>query len=716
MGQATLFVAIESIAESAQLDSCTLSGLVDGLLEVATQFEQLDHAALAFVASTAAQSCQRDLIEVADAKLAIVDLCSRMLHSLETNNPFDFSDVDEALMTLLFPPEPELQTSPATSGKVADSPLVQEVEADDHADESAACEEIETAGFESCVCPDEELLREFLSEATEHLETAEQLLLGLEENGTDAEGINGLFRAVHSVKGSSGVLELETLGEVSHLAESVLVRARSNEIKLSGDTFEIVLIAVDFIKRQVACIQSCFNAKKPLQSPLPPSGLIACLQSTFETGICPADALASIKAQAASGAEQEEVSATKSQPDSMRVDAHRLEQLIDLIGELVITESGVQQELGRRETPDAHSMASRLRKVVRDVQELSLSLKMVPVGTVLVKMNRMVRDLSARLNKPCNLVIKGGETEVDKTLLECIGDPLVHLVRNSLDHGIETSVEDRVAAGKPEVATICVAAEHRGGNILIHIRDDGRGLNRKVIRQRAVEKSVIRESDKLTDEQIDLLIFEPGFSTASEVTDVSGRGVGMDVVRRNIESMRGSISIESEPGEGTSITLELPLTLSIIDGTVVRADGQAFIIPTLSVIEQVQTKSLEISETASCSMVNFRDHYIPLNELSDVVGAKRSASNSNAKICVIVEAGNRRHALIVDEVVGQQPIVIKPLGGVLEAFDVFAGGALLPAGDIAYVLDLNTVCRVPMSHPPAPNLNEQVKQTSETIS
>lgn len=699
MGQATLIVAIESMAESAQQESCAVTQLVDGLQDLASQFEQFDHAALAFVSTTAAQSCGRELIDAASARLAIVDLCSRMLRSLETNDPFDFSEADEALMTLLFPPEPELPTS-ETATDAADV-LLPSVEDNtcDPVGKITIGEESGTPGFEICTCPDEDLLLEFLNEATEHLETAEQLLLELEEDGTNEEGINGLFRAVHSVKGSSGVLEIKSLGEVSHLSESVLVRVRSNEIKLTGAAFEIVLIAVDFIKRQVDSVGSCFDAKKPLRSPCPPSGLIACLQTTVDTGTCPAEALAAMKAEAAPATKEQDNSAKKPQADSMRVDARRLEQLIDLIGELVITESGVQRELAQRESPDTQSMCSRLRKVVRDVQELSLSLKMVPVGTVLIKMNRMVRDLSARLDKPCNLEIKGGETEVDKTLLECIADPLVHLVRNSLDHGIETSVKDRIEAGKPEVATICVAAEHRGGNILIHIRDDGRGLNRDVIRQRAIEKCVISDTDNLTNEQIDLLIFEPGFSTAAEVSDISGRGVGMDVVRRNIESMRGSISIESNPGKGTTITLELPLTLSIIDGTVVRADGQPFIIPTLSVIEQVQTRNLAISDTDSTSMVSFRDHFIPLNQLSKIVGSKGPRSTDYGRICVIVESGNRKHALIVDEVLGQQPIVIKPLGGVLESFDVFAGGALLPAGEVAFVLDLNFICRAPASHP-----------------
>ncbi|MEM1228417.1 MAG: chemotaxis protein CheA [Planctomycetota bacterium] len=689
----TITDSISQLSSLASRTQCTASELNQALTRLANVLDDANENALAFVAETAAGSCVGNTIELATARLGVVEICSRLLESLESGSPMDLAGADDILLPLLFPTD---VTGPTTDVH-ADSQTRKA--SDRRRDDSVLEETAEAAGpLETCCCQDEELLREFLTEAAEHMDAAEQLMLTIERTPDDAEALNGLFRAVHSVKGSSGVLELRSLGQLSHVTESVLVRARDRDLSLTGRTFECMLYATDFIKRQVEALVNCQSSKSELQCPRPPKSLHQGLHSICDDGQCDPSLITEIRHHLSTDQESDRTSDASAsskkttKAESMRVDSKRLEQLIDLIGELVIVETAVAQELCERDSLSAASVAGRLRKTVREVQELSLTLKMVPVGATLQKINRMVRDLSARLNKPCRLIIEGGDTEVDKTLLEQLSDPLVHLVRNSLDHGVESNVQDRLDAGKSEVATIRISAEHRAGNIVIGICDDGAGLNRDKIFARATEKGLVQPSQSLTPHEVDQLIFAPGFSTAAEVSDISGRGVGMDVVRKNVESMRGSIAIESQPGQGTQISLELPLTLSIIDGTVVRIGTRSFIIPTLSVIEQVQASTIEFSRGDTCMLGEFRGRFAVARRLGDVLATEHSAETGHGRVCVVVESGTRQQLFVVDEILGQQPVVIKPLGGILESFGFFAGGALLASGEVGFVLDLNAIC------------------------
>ena len=666
------------VTQTAERESCSLTSLGEALAQLAFDLDSDRYSALAFIAETAAGSCATNSVDVASARFAVIDLCQRILVSLETSQPFDFTSADSTLMALLFPEERPVQATEQVSQGVSEQAT-----------------RIEAVQTEVCQCADEQLIVEFLNEANEHLQNSELLMLSLESNPLDQDAINGLFRAVHSIKGSAGVLELQSLGVVSHLAESVLVLVRDGSLVLRDVAFEVILNAIDTIRVQVKSLADCHAAKRQLEYPAPSSILINCLQVLYSTGTCSKADLQTLK-QGSRYCEAPVASETRKksslQSDTLRVDGKRLERLIDLIGELVITDAMVQRELRSRESLTATSVSTRLRKVVREVQQLSLTLKMVPIGTVLQKMHRLVRDLATKLGKQVDIQIVGADTEVDKTLLECIADPLVHLVRNSIDHGVEATVEERIAAGKPAVATIRITAEHRAGCIHLQISDDGRGLNRAKILTTAIERGLVSADKELTDAEIDQLLFTPGFSTASEVTEISGRGVGMDVVRKNIESMRGSISLRSQFGVGTEVNLELPLTLSIIDGTVIRIGDRSFIIPTLSVVEQVQHSSLEYSGNGECSMVLFRSRYLPVQRLGDVLGTAHAKTLKHGQVVMIIESGGKQFALIVDEVLGQQPIVIKPLGSVLAGATYFAGGALLSDGQIGFVLDLNAIC------------------------
>jgi two-component system chemotaxis sensor kinase CheA len=320
-----------------------------------------------------------------------------------------------------------------------------------------------------------------------------------------------------------------------------------------------------------------------------------------------------------------------------------------------------------------------------------MRMRMVPVASTFQKMARMVRDLSRKSGKQVRMVTSGEATEMDRSMVEQIADPLVHMIRNSMDHGLETP-EERVAAGKPPVAQIKLSAYHEGGSVVIELGDDGRGLDRDAIVRKAVEKGLIPSADGMTDAEIHALIFAPGFSTAKQVTEISGRGVGMDVVRRNIEAMRGRIAISTVPGQGTTFKLVLPLTLAIIDGMLVACGEERYIVPTLSIVESIQPDaSMLVSLARTNEMINLRGEILPLlrmDRLFNVRGAKAAATEA---LVVIVEGVGRRVGLLVDEVVAQQQVVIKTLGSGLRDTPFVSGAAILADGRVGLILNVEEI-------------------------
>jgi two-component system chemotaxis sensor kinase CheA len=353
-------------------------------------------------------------------------------------------------------------------------------------------------------------------------------------------------------------------------------------------------------------------------------------------------------------------------PSSIRVDIHKIDSLINMVGELVITQSmlgmlGSDFEMSRLER--LREGLAQLERHTRELQESVMQIRMVPISFSFSRFPRLVHDLSAKLGKRIELQMSGENTEVDKTVIEKIGDPLVHLVRNSLDHGIE-GPEERVAAGKPETGTVQLNASHRGGNIVIEIRDDGRGLPRDKILDKAIERGLVRADDNLSDKDIYDLIFQPGFSTAEEVSDVSGRGVGMDVVRRNINELGGAIEIDSTPGEGSAIIIRLPLTLAILDGQTIRIGEETYIVPLVSIIESIQIHEAMLSTVAGRGETfRLREEYLPvvrMHEVFDIEGARRAMRLTDG-ILVVVEGEGRKCGLFVDDLLGQQQVVIKSL-------------------------------------------------------
>jgi len=376
---------------------------------------------------------------------------------------------------------------------------------------------------------------------------------------------------------------------------------------------------------------------------------------------------------------------------SIRVDTAKIDKLINLVGELVITQSMLSDLSARFEISQLSVLLERvaqLERNTREIQERIMGIRMLPIGTAFSRFPRLVRDLSGKAGKKIQLLLSGEETELDKTVIESIGDPLTHLVRNSADHGLEPPGE-RIAAGKSEQGTIHLNAFHEGGNICITVEDDGRGLNREKILAKAIKQGLIAENDKLGDDQIWLLIFKPGFSTAEKVTDVSGRGVGMDVVKRNIEALGGTVSIKTALGKGTTFTLKLPLTLAIIEGMTIRVGHETYILPMLSIVESIQPKADTVKTiVGKGEVMNVRGTYHPMMRLYEVFGLQPEYKDPAKAILLILETEGERVAVMVDEILGQQQVVIKSMEQNFRKVEGIAGATILGDGTVGFILDV----------------------------
>ncbi|AGO55782.1 chemotaxis protein CheA [Serratia plymuthica 4Rx13] len=422
---------------------------------------------------------------------------------------------------------------------------------------------------------------------------------------------------------------------------------------------------------------------KPPQAELPPVPTQPAVQATEPRVAIPAPAVA----------EAPKPRAKASESTSIRVAVEKVDQLINLVGELVITQSMLAQRSGSLDPVnhgDLLNSMSQLERNARDLQESVMSIRMMPMEYVFSRFPRLVRDLAGKLNKQVELQLQGSSTELDKSLIERIIDPLTHLVRNSLDHGIEDPAT-RVAAGKSAVGNLVLSAEHQGGNICIEVTDDGAGLNRAKILAKAASQG-LPVSDSMSDEEVGMLIFAPGFSTAEQVTDVSGRGVGMDVVKRNIQEMGGHVEIHSQAGKGTAIRILLPLTLAILDGMSVKVNDEVFILPLNAVMESLQPQAEDLHPLAGGERVlQVRGEYLPLVELFrvfEVAGAKTDATQG---IVVILQSAGRRYALLVDQLIGQHQVVVKNLESNYRKVPGISAATILGDGSVALIVDVSAL-------------------------
>jgi two-component system chemotaxis sensor kinase CheA len=584
---------------------------------------------------------------------------------------------------------------------------------------------------------DRELLLEFINESQEHLQNIENGVLVLEEDPTNAETLNTIFRAFHTFKGGSGFLNLTPIKNLAHELESLLDAARQHKLVLSSPVIDLILEGGDTLKKFVTQMTARIkddDESKPILIPI--SVLITKVKAVLAPGAAPqscggskqiarkdiavqtisADSFskeppaaepATISKSSIKVPEPEakpEVQNTKAEPATqatagagfVKVDTQKLDSLIDLVGELVISESMVVQDPDLRSVPSRNLSRnlSQLRRITSELQRTAMSLRMVPIRATFQKMNRLVRDLAGKQQKQVQLVLTGEDTELDRNIVEEISDPLIHMIRNAADHGVEKP-DARIAKGKPATGTIHLRAFHRGGNIVIQIQDDGNGLNKEKLLSKAREKGIVKPEQPLSDKEVYELIFAPGFSTADQITDISGRGVGMDVVRRNIEKLRGKVDIETVEGQGTTFTIYLPLTLAIIDGMIVGVGSERYIIPTLSVRESFRPRTEMLSTVHERGeMVNVRGKLCPLLRLHRYFDQPAKITEPSQGIVVVVESGDHFRGLMVDELIGKQEVVIKSLGGAMKNNPALAGGAVLGDGRVGLILNVDALVRL----------------------
>jgi len=555
----------------------------------------------------------------------------------------------------------------------------------------------------------------FIVDGQEQLDHAEQCLLSFARATPEEKPklIEDSFRMVHNFKGSCGVLEYRDLTQLSHAVENVLEGFRSGKVETSEQNVEILLQAIDVLGD---AMQALGNGKNPDISncevmsefindlvgatAAPPTPAPAPAAKSAPAAATPAPAAPAPVTKAVKPGkkeEEEEEGAPKKEiaQQTIRVDLKRLDKLINLVGELVIAESMVFRLLKIKNIENDNDLERKihhLQRVSSELQDVAMSVRMVPLSATFKKMIRLIHDLSHKSNKKVNMKLIGEETEVDKNVIEQINDPLVHIIRNSVDHGIE-SADDRAKTTKSEYGLVTLEARHEGGEVWITISDDGHGIDRAKVISKAITKGLITgDGSDMTDEEIYQLLFEPGFSTADKITDISGRGVGMDVVKKNIEKLNGRIKIRSTPGVGTSMSLRIPLTLAIIDGMLVKVGESLYIIPLLSIRESLRSTEkdlITLPDGSEC--INVRNEQIPVLRMFKAFRKQAVATMIDDGVLIIVEADAQKAALLVDEIVGQQQIVIKGLSGYLGTPKGISGCTVLGDGEVSLIIDVSSL-------------------------
>jgi two-component system chemotaxis sensor kinase CheA len=605
----------------------------------------------------------------------------------------------------------------------------------------AAPVELEPPGDPVHMGADASLLAEFISESKEHLDAANNQLLALETEPSNKEALNSVFRAFHTMKGISGFLGLGDISHLAHDTENLLDRVRKEEMELSQDVMDISFEALDMMMRLIEDVKQSLESGAELSREKDLPGLLGRVRALAthgpKTDDRPKLGQLLVESGAVSNSEVNKALATQEQDpaarklgailveehsvapakviqalqkqlpetefrgtvqvkDTIRVDYERLENMINTIGEMVLAESMISQDedLMRLHSEELGKKIYNLRMVTRKLQELGTTIRMVPIAGTFQKMARLVRDLSRKSGKAVNFQTRGDETELDRAFVDKIADPLVHMIRNAVDHGIETP-EERLATNKPPEALIELRAFHEGGNIHVEIRDDGRGLNRQAIMSKAIEKGLVAPDAQMGDQEIFNLIFLPGFSTAKVVTEVSGRGVGMDVVKRNIEELRGYVQIFSEPGKGTKFKIILPLTLALIDGMVVRVGKERYIIPVLTVVESLRPSAEMVTTLiGKGEMVTLRNRQVPLFRVGNLFGIPQAEKDVTKSLVVVVEHEGKHVGLLVDELIGMQQTVIKTLGSGMGQTAGFSGGAIMADGRVGLIVDVAGVIKL----------------------
>ncbi len=556
----------------------------------------------------------------------------------------------------------------------------------------------------NALAQDPELVADFIAESREHLASIESRMLTLEQNPADADAIHSVFRAFHTIKGLAGFLDFAVIHEVAHELETLLDLARNGALAITPAVVDGVLDSVDYLKAAIDAVESAAagNAPRPLADH---RALLECIHaltagdgerarpvdSSRET---PAHSRA-LTQHATETAPKESLNGNAKSRDTfwVRVDTAKLDYLMDMVGEMVIAQSLIRHNRSLASVQDSRLQAdlAQLARTTNEVQRTAMAMRMVPMGHLFQRTARLVRDLSRKAGKRVEVETRGEDTELDKTIAEELADPLLHMVRNAIDHGIEPP-EVREAAGKNPTARLRLAAYHQGGQVVVEIADDGRGLDREKILKRARQNGLASAEAQLSDTEIYHLIFEPGFSTADQVTDLSGRGVGMDVVRKHVQKLRGRIEIQSTPGQGATFLLKLPLTLAIIEGLIVMVGSHRYIVPIFAVKEMLRpTADLLSTVQGRGEMALVRGKLLPVVRLYRRFAVEPRSADACDGLLIVAESEDRRFCVLVDDLIGKQEVVIKSLGPMLKNISGIAGGAILGDGRVGLILDMNGI-------------------------
>jgi two-component system chemotaxis sensor kinase CheA len=530
---------------------------------------------------------------------------------------------------------------------------------------------------------EQDVVREFVTESHENLSRLEVEIVELEKSPKDAALLASIFRTMHTIKGTCGFLGFSVLEKIAHLAESLLCQLREGKRDLTAPLITVILETVDAIRKILASIQQTGEEGKE-----PFTGLQARLRDAAQTAN---------ETQAPAQEKPAEVAAkTVPQVDAnIRVGVGLLDKLMDLVGELVLTRNQILQFNAGREDSALNATSQRLNLITSELQEGVMKTRMQPIGTVWNKLPRVVRDMALSLGKQIRVELEGEGTELDRTIIEAIKDPLVHLVRNACDHGIETP-ECRVRAGKPAQAKLTLRAWHEGGQVNIEIGDDGAGIDLDRVKQKALASGLLREdaAEKLSDREVTQLIFRAGFSTAKSVTNISGRGVGLDVVKSNIEKIGGVVDVSSQPGKGVTVRLRIPLTLAIIPGLVIASGGERFVIPQVNLLELIRlegdSSEKRVEYVHGAAVYRRRGSLLPVAWLNDVLGLKPAEAGEVVSM-VVLQAEDRQFGVVVDGISDTQEIVVKPLGKQFKGVTAYAGATIMGDGRVALILDVGGI-------------------------
>lgn len=576
---------------------------------------------------------------------------------------------------------------------------------------------------------DAELLAEFVTENMEYLVMAEASLLSWEKNPDDKESINNIFRAFHTIKGTAAFIELEHIKDLAHKVESMLAVIRDGKREYQKSCSELAIEAVDVLKDLLEQLKQskpggeiflqpfygellkkleAWEKDEPQNDPAREAQAEE-VKPSFRDWLKKKNQSGDLEATTKNGRQSDEIA-----DSTLRVKIERLDRLIDMVGELVIAQSMVAQDeaIVNGTNYDLAKKVTHTGKIVRELQDLSMYLRMVTLKATFQKMARLTRDLSQKSGKMINFLSEGGETEIDRNMVDLITDPLIHMIRNSVDHGLETP-EERRQAGKSGDGFVSLRASHAEGSVILEICDDGRGLNSGLIKEKAMAKGLLEDTERLSEQELYQMIFRPGFSTAEKITDISGRGVGLDVVHKAVEALHGRIEVQSQPGKGCAFLMRLPLTMAITDGMVVRVGGQSYILPTSAIQIAVRPDASEIHTVSKrAEMFSFRDEMLPVFRLHRLFGIEGAETDLTKGLLVIIGEGLQKSALFVDDLLAQNQVVTKSLGNGMEKIAGITGGAIMGDGRVGLILDARGIINMAISERKYSENNNQTEEVS----